>query len=201
MPRYVVAIASGVGGGKTTLTQGLAARLGDASAIFFDHYERFTRRPIEAVRGWMSAGADPNALDVGGLAADLRALKRGERAVDPANGAEIEPRKYLLLDAPFGRRHDATGREIDLLVWIDTPLDIALARKLRQLASGVDAPAAADYLAWMLGYLENYLAIVAELLRKQRDTVRVDADLVVDGEREPGALLAEVEREIRARLP
>ena len=201
MPRYVVGIASGVGGGKTTLVQGLAARLGDASAVPFDHYERFTRQPIEAVRAWTRAGADPNALDLGRLAEDLRTLKHGEQVVDPANGAPIEPRKYLLLDAPFGRRHMATGSQIDFLVWIDTPLDIALARKLRQLSAGVHELQAVDFLNWLRSYLENYLAVVAALLRSQRDTVRADADLVVDGERETGALLADVENAIRARLP
>ena len=200
MKPYVAGIASGVGGGKTTLVERLAHHLGDASAIHFDHYERVTERPIEAIRQWLRDGADPDAFEIARLGEDLRLLKEDCAVDDPATGARILARKYLLFEAPFGRRHSATGRYIDFLVWIDTPFDLALARKIRQLTADAEARHAAGFHQWLRTYLDNYVDVVAGLLRRQHDTVRADADLVVDGTLDPEALAGEVARIIRTRF-
>lgn len=177
----VVGIAAGVGGGKSTLAKALAERLGEAGLVQFDHYERMTEQPVEAVRRWMREGADPDALVIPGLAEDLQSLK--------------SKHKFVVFETPFGRRHSATGRHIDFLVWIDTPLDIALARKIRQFAAGAAASGeAASFGPWLQAYLGNYVEFVGDLLRAQRDTVRAQADLVVDGRRSPEELAREVER-------
>jgi uridine kinase len=192
MSPKVIAVAAPVGGGKSTLVRGLAARLPSASAIHLDHYERFTQRPVEEMRRWLREGADPDALAIPGLAEDLAALKRGLSVADPVTGNTITPGRYLVLETQFGRRHAATGRQIDFLVWIDTPLDLALARKLRQLAADVDERDAA-FVPWLRGYLQSYEELVSESLRVQRDSVRAQADLIVDGTQQPAALLAQVE--------
>ena len=192
MSATLIAVAAPVGGGKSTLVRGLAGRLPAASAIFLDHYERFTQRPVEEMRRWLRDGANPDALAIPRLAEDLAALKSGRSVADPLTGSTIAPGRYLLLETQFGRRHAATGQHIDFLVWIDTPLDLALARKLRQLADGIDERDAA-FAPWLRGYLESYLDLVSESLRVQRDTVRAQADLVVDGTQHPDALLAQVE--------
>jgi uridine kinase len=200
----VIAIAAGVGGGKSTLLASLADEFGGAaSTIQFDHYERVTEQPVEAVRRWMAAGADPDALAIPGLAEDLEALKGGREALDPLTRTPILPRKYLLFETQFGRRHAATGRQIDYLIWIDTPLDVALARKLRQLAgaaAGHGAREAAAFAAWLPEYLDNYLGMVEKLLRSQRDTVRAQADRVLDGRKDPAALRLEAAQAIRDRF-
>jgi len=201
--RYVIAVAAPVGGGKSTLVQGLAGRLPGASAIFFDHYERITEQPIEQIERWMQDGADLDEMVIPGLAEDLQALKQGRAVVDPLTMAAVAARKYLLFETQFGRQHAATGKHIDFLIWIDTPLDVALARKIRQFALELDArkPQALQAFApWLRSYLDNYLAVVGGLLRIQRDTVGAHADLVVDGEQDTGALLAEVEQEILLRF-
>lgn len=200
----VIGIASGVGGGKSTLADSLAAEFGgDASAIQFDHYERVTEQPVEAVRRWMAAGADPDALAIPGLAEDLQALKAGRKVVDPLTRTPILPRRYLLFETQFGRRHAATGRHIDFLIWIDTPLDVALARKLRQLAAaaaGRGMSEAAAFAAWLPAYLDSYLGMVEKLLRTQRESVRPQADLLLDGRRTPADLRREAAQAIRQRL-
>jgi uridine kinase len=195
----VIAVAGAVGAGKSTLVRALAARLADSTSIQFDHFERMTERPIEDVRLWIQEGADVDKLPVPGLAEALDALKLGRAVVDPLTGAEIPAAKHILLETQFGRRHKATGRHIDFLIWIDTPLDIALARKVRQFVNDLDPgdlAGAASFARWLADYLENYVEVVGGLLRMQRETVAAQADLVVDGASGPDEQARVVERAI-----
>jgi len=41
-----------------------------------------------------------------------------------------EPHDYIILDYPFGYMNDCVVKYIDLTVFIDTPLDVALARRI-----------------------------------------------------------------------
>ncbi|MDP3512816.1 MAG: hypothetical protein Q8S20_08700 [Sulfuritalea sp.] len=201
---YVIAIAGPVGAGKTTLAQAVARALTDAAILQFDHYERITEQSIEQVRDWMQGGADLDAIAIPGLAEALQALKAGRAVTDPMTGATIPSRKYILFETQFGRRHAATGRYIDLMIWVDTPLDVALARKVRQFAAaleGSDPAAARSFGTWLHGYLGNYLDVVAGLLRIQKESVGAGADVVVDGGREVSALQQEVADLVRERLP
>jgi len=52
-------------------------------------------------------------------------LKRTARFFDC-----LFPTDFILFDAPMGYCHRATGKYIDFLICLDTPLDIALARRL-----------------------------------------------------------------------
>lgn len=201
---YVIAIAGPVGAGKTTLARGVADELADAAVLQFDHYERITEQSIEQVRDWMQGGADLDAMAIPGLAEALQSLKAGRAAINPMTRATIPSRKYILFETQFGRRHAATGRYIDLMIWVDTPLDVALARKVRQFAAeleGSDPAAASAFGAWLHEYLGNYLDVVSGLLRMQKESVGAGADLVVDGGRDVSALQQEIARLVRERLP
>lgn len=201
---YVIAIAGPVGAGKTTLAQAVAHELSDAAILQFDHFERITEQSIEQVRDWMEGGADLDAIAIPGLPEALQALKAGRAVTDPMTGAIIRPRKYILFETQFGRRHAATGQHIDLMIWVDTPLDIALARKVRQFATaleGSDPAAVRTFGPWLHGYLENYIDVVAGLLRIQKESVGAGADVVVDGGRDVSALQQEIACLVRKRLP
>lgn len=193
----VLAIASSVGGGKSTLARELARTLGEAHILDFDHFEPFTARPLAETSAWMRDGADPARLQVPELEDALRALKGGRPARDPATGAALQARRHVVFEAPFGRWHPDSGRHIDLLVWIDTPLDIALARKLRQLSSAFQGPDEA-FRSWLREYLAAYLEGVEALLRLQHEKVRPGADLVLDGLADPGVLARQVARRLGA---
>ncbi len=200
----VVGIAGPVGAGKSTLVLALATALVDTTTLQFDHFERMTERPIEEVMRWMRDGADLDQVPMPGLAEALEALKAGRAAIDPLTRAQLQPAAYILFETQFGRRHTASGREIDFLVWIDVPLDVALARKVRQLlrvATAGDAQGARDFLPWLEGYLDNYLGVVGELLRVQRETVAAGADLVVDGQAAPREMAQRVAQALVARRP
>ncbi len=201
----VVAVAGPSGGGKTSVVRALVARLGDAAAIHMDSYERMTREPIGKVLEWAERGADLDELPVPLLDEHLGRLKRGEAVVEPSGGAAIAPRKYIVFETQLGRAHRATGALIDLLIWIDTPLEIALARKLKSLTAEALREAqparVRERMAWLDGYLANYLALVRRLMVMQQARVRPQADLVVDGSGELDAIVGQATAFILQRLP
>lgn len=60
----------------------------------------------------------------------LQKLRNNERIICPVSKKELIPTNYIVFDAPLGRKHVATGQYIDFSVYLNTPLDIALARRL-----------------------------------------------------------------------
>jgi uridine kinase len=191
----IIAVAGIVGAGKSTLVRGLAAELGDASTIHVDSYETFTGQSASEVTDWARGGADFDRLTIPGLVEDLERLKSGTTVVEPRTGRPVPATNYVLFETQFGRAHRATGRHIDLLFWVETPLDVALARKAREhLGLGTDP-------AWLDGWLANYLGFVRALLVQQRDRVRPQADVLLDGLADPAALVSQAAAEVRRRVP
>jgi uridine kinase len=203
--RYVVGIAGAAGAGKTSLVQALVGSMPDALALHIDAYQQFTQQPMDELVRWVERGGDVDEFSIPALAEHIDKLKRGEPVRDPVHGRELAPRKYILLETHFGRAHRATGRYIDLLVWLDTPLDLALARNVRKflipLTQDCDARAARDAATWIRTYLENYMAHVRRLVRAQQEMVSADADLVVDGTSTIADIAARVRGFISERLP
>lgn len=194
----IVAISGAPGSGKSTLARGLAVALGDAAVVHLDHYEQATAEPIEAIARWMEDGADYDALPVPLLAEHLDALRAGRAVTDPATREAIGPAAWILFETQFGRAHHATGRHIDVLVWVNTPLDIALARTLLKTTRSAlrEAGAAAAQLAWTEGYLANYLAVVRQLVQMQKARVGAQADIVLEGTEQADALVVRARSEI-----
>jgi len=203
--RYVVGVAGPAGGGKSTLVRALAAQLDDSVAIHIDSYQKITEEPIRKLVDWMERGADFGELVIPLLAQHLQSLKQGEPVVDPSTGREIAPRKHLLFETHFGRAHHDSGRYIDLLIWLETPLDVALARNvqdfLRPLIAARADPAMGERLGGIHRYLETYVADVRRLRMMQRERVRADADVVIDGGGDLEDIVRRARREILERLP
>lgn len=187
---YVIAIAGPPGSGKSTLAHALAQALGGAGVLEFDRYEQATARSVDELARWLQEGADFNALAAPGLREDLERLK----------AAESSP-KYLLFEMPLGREHAQTAHLIDFLIWIDLPLDVALARKLHQISStALHSPTPGEHgkaLAWLHGYLDGYLSVVREVLLVQHNRVRSGADVFVDGTADFPRLVAQMAEIIR----
>jgi predicted kinase len=203
IPARVVGISGPVGAGKSTLVEGMARAVADCSTIHFDHYETVTAQPIESIREWMKDGADMQAIALPQLERDLAQLKSGFAVTDPMTRMEIPSRRLIFFETQFGRKHAQTGKHIDFLIWIDTPLDIALARKLRQFSVPLETLAASDretFVPWLARYLDNYLGVVGELLRMQRDTVGAQADLMLDGNESPEGLVRLAAEAVTARF-
>jgi len=199
----VVGVAGPAGAGKTTLVRGLVRALGDAAAIYMDSYQRITRQPVRRIVQWLERGADYDEFSIPLLGEHLQRLKRGEPVMDPVSMEEIPARRYIVFETHFGRRHRDTGRHIDLLVWVDTPLDVALARNLSDLIRPHLEPGAEpgrDDLVRLHDYIGTYLADVRALVLAQKETVGADADLVVDGSRDLSGAVEQVRSAVLARL-
>ncbi len=203
--RYVVAVAGPPGAGKTSLVSAMARNLTDATTIFFDSYETATERPMHEIVEWTRNGANFDDFVIPELSRGLEKLKSGESVADPATGLEIKPRKYILFETPFGKAHADTARHIDLLVWIDVPLDVALARKIgdftRLFLARQGGGDAMGYVSWLGNYVENYLVGIRDTLQVQRERVAAGADIVVDGLARLDAMAAQTAREIARKLP
>lgn len=199
----VIGISGAPGSGKSTVALALAGALGDAGVVHMDHYEQMTRQSMEQLADWAARGADFDALAVPLLADHLAALKGGRAVEDPATGAVLEPARTIVFETQFGRAQAATGRHIDLLVWLDTPLDVALARTTRKVLADALAAPPTDLrrrVNWMAGYLDNYLALVRHLVVQQRERVLPGADVVLDRAMPLPALVSTVREEIRRRF-
>lgn len=176
--RKVIAVAAPIGGGKSALTAALAQALGESETLRFDDYEQATRKPVDELAQWLADGADFDRLQAPGLAEALTTLLGGPQA---PGGSAVK--RHLVFEMPLGRAWSATAAQIDHLVWIDCPLDVSLARRIREISSDLlhrDALDARRGLAWLDNYLRHYIEVVHHVLELQRERVKPYADLIVD---------------------
>ena len=113
---FIIAISSVSGGGKTTITNNLCRQLNNAMALYFDEYD-FPKQP-DNICEWVENGSDSNAWDLSLLKEDITEAIANKKC------------DYLILDYPFGRQAYPIKEFIDLTIYINTPLDIALARRI-----------------------------------------------------------------------
>ena len=175
----VIGISAISGGGKTALTLRVAELLGNAVTIHFDDYDDSTIHP-ENMREWFNAGADYNAWEPPVFTEHLRSLKAGGSVLSVDGGAAIGPAKYVVVDAPLGRAQSESGMLIDFMVYVDTPLDVAMARRiLRDLERTRDQDVS-EYLADLRSDLVGYLNGAREIYAHKQ--VAETSDLVLDGQ-------------------
>lgn len=165
MKGRVIAISGRPGSGKSSLAAVLAGQIG-AQLIAYDDYEMMTRKGLAAMQDWLARDAPYAEIETPGLPeAVQRAAAQGT----------------VVFDTPLGRAHPATARLIDHSIWIDCPAEIALTRKLSQLANTVPPDKAAAFLGWLRGYLQAQTSIVAPACALQLERVAPLADLRLDG--------------------
>jgi len=179
-PIFVIAIAGHSGAGKSTVIEALVSRLGNANSLSLDAYESSSTYPPAAK--WIEDGADPNEFQIPQFDADVLALKNGNSIIHPETGLEIRPDCFLILEDPFGRGRDSLHNLIDFVVYIDTPLEVAYARKLlrkNEFLPWEDNPGVfinnlRENLLWYLRVGRSFYGAVGNRVKK-------NCDLIVDG--------------------
>jgi len=189
-PRLVIAVSSISGGGKSTVVRELVKQLDDSVAIHFDDYETpetYPKNPAAIV----ADGADFNEVKSPLLAQHLQALKNGEPITSPKSSEVIAPAKYIVFEGPLGRAQQETGQYIDYLVFIDTPLEVGLARRLsRSMPNSDIEKMEIDELKKRLKNVQwladNYLLWERGAYLAQLEQVRPDSDIILDWQQTPG---------------
>jgi len=164
---YIIAINSISGGGKTALAKLLGESLPASVVLCFDDFDETNVYP-EDYYDWWKRGADLNEFDCPGLC----------QAVD----AEIErgAAEYIILDYPFGRDHPRFEALIDLSVFVDTPLDVAMARRIIRDYDSVSGTSPADVLERLRGELTHYLE-KSRFVYLDTERHKNRSDLILDG--------------------
>jgi len=184
----VIAISAPPGGGKSAVAAALAERLG-AALVEYDAYDKLTALPAEEIAAWLAKGGPYDIVEVSELVADLTTLRDGGTILDRRTGAELSARALVIFETPFGKAHPALAPLIDSAIFLDTPADLSLSRKLRSfVAANLADPGPGGhkrFLGWLDRYLANYEQITRPAIVIQRERVLPLADLVIDAASAP----------------
>ena len=148
---FLIAMSGGSGSGKSTLAAALLERLGPGKAVMFGedayyHPMSFYGAPkSEDERHALVKGInydDPKSKEVDHLVSDLKALKAGEAVDQPIYDYELHDRSkktrriesapLLILEGIHALSMPKIRSLIDLSVYVDTPDDLRLARRIRR---------------------------------------------------------------------
>lgn len=155
-----IAISAVTAGGKTTTVNMLAKVLPNARTLHFDDYN-FEGEVNDFYR-WVLDGADYHVWNLEPLKEDILKIKTSGRC------------DYLILDYPFAYCHKTIKDYIDKAFFINTPLDVALARRiLRDMKN-----ATADEIRKDLDIYLKYARIAYVQMHKD---IIPSVDYVIDG--------------------
>ena len=156
----IIAVSAVTAGGKTTAVNAVKEKLPRCTSLHFDDYS--FEGEVDDFHQWVLDGTDYNVWNLSPLKADIENI---------ISSGEYD---YLLLDYPFAYRNDLIRDYIDCAVFIDTPLDIAMARRILR---DMNNASAAEIREEMNIYL-NYARIAYVQMLKD---IKPSSDYVVDG--------------------
>ena len=191
----IIALCGLPGSGKSTLAYHLARQF-SGCVLEYDYYQTITRHSVETIKKVLSKDSDYNALHIPGLAEDLRRLKRGIPVIPPGHHHPIPSRDLIFFETPFGYCHRDSAQFIDLMLWLDIPPDIALARNIKAFVEQFSGSQSSRY-QWLQDYLSNYITLVHDLLSEQEKTVRPEADYVINGHTDLDTVCAQAIKQIQ----
>ncbi|PWV94502.1 uridine kinase [Paenibacillus cellulosilyticus] len=168
-----IAIAAVSGGGKTTVTSRLGERLPNAIALYFDEYDL---AGPDDILDWVERGANHNEWNIDPILADITKL---------IHSGEVE---YVLLDYPFANLHNNL-KTIDLTIFIDTPLDIAMARRILRDFGNMNTEE-------IMNEMQFYLTRGRLGYESMLTTIKPHSDVVINGTLPVDEIVRIIEQEI-----
>lgn len=148
--------------------------------LSFDEYEATNIHP-PSLQQWLQDGADYNAWSMPLLCHDLQQLKQGRAIRSPVDGGWLAPQPLIFLDAPFGRANAELSPYLDFVVYIDTPLDVAMARRIQRDYFRENQASPAERLQQIHDMTSGYLTWARGAYLAMDRQIKPQSDLVVDG--------------------
>ena len=180
----IIAIVGASGSGKSTVVKGLKADPEiSPSVIQVDHYYRDLSHLTYEQRD--SVNFDhPDAIEFEALREDLKALKRGQSVDAPmydftvhnraSETQRIEANSIIILEGLLALADAETAALVDQVVFIDTPLEVCLKRRIERHAAkrGRSEASVRDF--WVTRAAPMFNEFIAPW--------KAQADLVLSGE-------------------
>lgn len=166
---FVISISGVSGGGKTTITKRLNKKLTNSKVLFFDDYD--VEGPIDIIE-WVNKGAAYDEWNLDEFFVDLKEL------ID-------SPLEYIILDYPFAYKHAKIKSLIDLAVYIDTPLDIAMARRIIRDYNNRSKES-------ILNEMEHYISRGRRGYFEMIQSIKPSSDFIVDGTLPPSIIVDKI---------
>lgn len=167
----IIAVGAVTAGGKTTVVNAIKGRLPRTISLHFDDYS--FDGEVDDFAEWVSEEDYYNVWDLSPLKADV------ERIID---SGEYD---YLLLDYPFAYRNEMLKDYLDCCIFIDTPLDIAMARRVLRDMKEASADDIRDEMNTYLNSARScYIGMLTDILPT--------SDYVIDGAKELEDIINEV---------
>ena len=167
----IIAIAAVTAGGKTSAVKSLVEKIPNATSLHFDDYS--FEGEVEDFYQWVKAGADDNVWNLTPLKNDIDKLISSNKY------------DYLFLDYPFAYKNDMIKDYLDCAIFIDTPLDIALARRVLRDMKETSSEE-------ILCEMENYLKYERIAYLQMLKDIMPSSDYVIDGSKDLETIVEEI---------
>ena len=159
----IISIAAVTAGGKTTIVNELKKQIPNTKSLHFDEYS--FEGEVDDFYTWTKQGADYNVWNLKPLIKDILEIKKNSDC------------EYLLLDYPFAYCHKELSQYIDCAIFIDTPLDIAMARRILRDMGNATGDEIRQSMELYLKYARiAYIQMIKDVLPS--------SDYIIDGTKE-----------------
>lgn len=167
----IIAIGAVTAGGKTTVIKSLINRMPNATSLHFDDYS--FEGEVDDFHQWVLDGADYNVWNLEPFKNDIDKI------------IESNQYDYLFLDYPFAYKNEMIKDYIDCAIFIDTPLDIAMARRVLRDMSKASAEE-------IRSEMEIYLKYARIAYIQMLKDIKPISDYVIDGTQDLEIIVEEV---------
>ena len=169
----VIAISAVMAGGKTTIVNTIKKQIKNVKSLHFDDYS--FEGEVDDFHAWVMQGSDYNVWNLSPMIHDICEIKKQ---------ADCD---YLFLDYPFAYCHEEMSKYIDCAIFVDTPLDIAMARRvLRDMKDASAEEIRTD--------MEMYLKYARIAYVQMLKDVLPSSDYVIGGTKELEEKVEEIEK-------